>query len=180
MGQMADYLTADQFDSWLESELARRRDDRKASALRSMVDRPLPTLALTTVDGKPFDVSSLKGKVVMLDFFASWCGICRQEMPHLKASYAKYRNDPGVAFLLVSIDEDDKRLQRYLNEMKFPFPVARLTAAQAERTMGFDNVPATFYVDAAGVVRYQLNGSESHGDSPTRVSWYLDRLKQGR
>ena len=64
--------------------------------------------------------------------------------------------------------------------MKFPFPVARLTAELAEKTMGFDNVPATFYVDAAGVVRYQLNGSESHGDSPTRVSWYLARLKQGR
>ena len=94
-------------------------------------------------------------------------------MPHLKASYAKYQNDPGVAFLLVSIDEDDKRLQRYLNEMKFPFPVARLTAAQAEQTMGFDNLPATFYVDAGGVVRYQLNGSESHGDSPVRVSWSL-------
>jgi hypothetical protein len=39
-------------------------------------------------------------------------------LPHLKASYAKYQNDPGVAFLLVSIDEDDKSLQRYLNEMK--------------------------------------------------------------
>ena len=99
-------------------------------------------------------------------------------MPHLKASYAKYQNDPGVAFLLVSIDDDDKRLQRYLSEMKFPFPVARLKAEQAEAAMGFDNVPATFYVDAADVVRYSLNGSESHGDSPTRVSWFIDQLKQ--
>ena len=82
-----------------------------------------------------------------------------------------------MAFLLVSIDEDDKRLQRYLNDMKFPFPVARLTAEQAETRMGFDNVPATFYVDASGVVRYYLNGSESHGDSPTRVSWFIDQLK---
>ncbi len=83
-----------------------------------------------------------------------------------------------MAFLLVSIDEDDKRLQRYLSEMKFPFPVARLEAEQAEQRMGFDNVPATFYVDAAGVVRYYLNGSESHGDSPVRVSWYIDQLER--
>ena len=137
--------------------------------LKSLVDRPLPKLALTTVDGKPFDASTLRGKVVLLDFFASWCGICRAELPQLKTAYAKYQNDPNVAFLLVSIDEDDKRLQRYLAEMKFPFPVARLTAEQAEKTMGFDNVPATFYVDAGGVVRYQLNGSESHGDSVGRV-----------
>jgi thiol-disulfide isomerase/thioredoxin len=168
------------FDSWLETELAHRRDDRKAAALKSLVDRPLPKLALTTVDGKPFDATSLRGKVVLLDFFASWCGICRAELPQLKAAYAKYQSDSKVAFLLVSIDEDDKRLQRYLGEMKFPFPVARLTAQEAERTMGFDNVPATFYVDAAGVVRYQLNGSESHGDSMGRVAWYIDQVKQLR
>ena len=165
------------FDGWLEGELARRRDDRKAAMLKSLVDRPLPKLALTTVDGRPFDASTLRGKVVLLDFFASWCGICRQELPQLKAAYAKYQADPNVVFLLVSIDEDDKRLQRYLNEMKFPFPVARLTPAQAETAMGFDNVPATFYVDAAGLVRYQLNGSESHGDSMGRVSWYIDQVK---
>jgi len=79
-------------------------------------------------------------------------------------------------FLLVSIDDDAKRLQRYLNEMKFPFPVARLAAAEAEQVMGFDNLPSTFYVDRKGIVRYQLTGSESHGDSPTRVSWFIDQL----
>jgi len=168
------------FDAWLETELARRRDDRKAAALKSLVDRPLPKLALTTVDGKPFDASVLRGKVVLLDFFASWCGICRAELPQLKTAYAKYQNDPNVAFLLVSIDEDDKRLQRYLGEMKFPFPVARLSADRAGKAMSFDNVPATFYVDATGIVRYQLNGSESHGDSVGRVGWYIDQVKQLR
>ena len=148
--------------------------------LKSLVDRPLPKLALTTVDGKPFDASTLRGKVVLLDFFASWCGICRAELPQLKTAYAKYQNDPKVAFLLVSIDEDDKRLQRYLTEMKFPFPVARLDAEQAEKTMGFDNVPQTFYVDAGGVVRYQLNGSESHGDSVGRVAGTSIRSSSSR
>jgi cytochrome oxidase Cu insertion factor (SCO1/SenC/PrrC family) len=166
------------FDAWLEAELTRRRDERKAAALKSLVDRPLPKLALTTADGKPFDASILRGKVVLLDFFASWCGICRAELPQLKTAYAKYQGDPTVVFLLVSIDEDDKRLQRYLGEMKFPFPIARLTAGQAEQSMGFDNVPATFYVDTGGVVRYQLNGSESHGDSAGRVAWYIDQVKQ--
>lgn len=85
---------------------------------------------------------------MLLDVFASWCGVCRQELPQLKIAYAKYQNDPDVAFLLVSIDEDDKRLSRYLADMQFPFPVARLTAEVAEKQMGFDNVPATFYVDA--------------------------------
>jgi hypothetical protein len=99
-------------------------------------------------------------------------------LPHLKASYAKYQNDPGVAFLLVSIDEDTKRLERYLNEAKFPFPVARVDAAHAQQVMGFDNTPSTFYVDRDGIVRYQLTGGEPHGDSPTRVGWFIDQLKR--
>lgn len=60
------------FDTWLETELSRRRDDRRADALKSLVNRPLPALTLTTVDGRPFDTSSLQGKVLLLNFFASW------------------------------------------------------------------------------------------------------------
>ena len=60
------------FDAWLETELTRRRDERKAEALRSLVDRPLPKLPLTTVDGRPYDAKSLQGKVLLLNFFASW------------------------------------------------------------------------------------------------------------
>jgi thiol-disulfide isomerase/thioredoxin len=164
------------FDAWLDGELSRRRDDRRALALRSIVDRPLPALPLKTLDGRPFDAAALRGKVVLLDFFASWCGICKAEVPHLKAAYGKYQDNAAVAFVLVSIDEDAARLQRFLADMKFPFPVARLPIDFAEQTMGFDNVPATFYVDRGGVVRYQTNGTEAHGDSPTRVSWYIDRL----
>ena len=98
-------------------------------------------------------------------------------MPHLKTAYAKYQGDPNVAFLLISIDEDTARLQRYLTEMKFPFPVARAAAADTEQVMRFDNIPSTFYVDRDGVVRYQIGGNESHGDSPARVSWFIDQLK---
>ncbi|HEY1911222.1 MAG TPA: TlpA disulfide reductase family protein [Vicinamibacterales bacterium] len=168
------------FNAWLETELARRRDERKTAALSSLVDRPLPKLALRTVDGKPYDLAALRGKIVLLDFFASWCGTCRQELPHLKTSYAKYQHDPTVVFLLVSIDEDAKRLDRYLDEMKFPFPVARLDIGQAERSMGFDNVPSTYYLDRNGIVRYQIVGAESHGDSPARVNWFIDQLKGDR
>ena len=82
-----------------------------------------------------------------------------------------------MAFLLVSIDQDSKRLQRYLSEMKFPFPVARVTSDEAQQLMGIDNTPSTFYVGSDGIVRYMVVGGESHGDSPTRVSWYVDQLK---
>ncbi|MBZ5556430.1 MAG: hypothetical protein LAO77_04060 [Acidobacteriia bacterium] len=60
------------FETWMEGELSRRREERQAAALKSLVDRPLPKLALTTVDGRPYDTSGLRGKVLLLNFFASW------------------------------------------------------------------------------------------------------------
>jgi len=68
----ADASNAGGFDAWLETELTRRRDERKSAALKSLIDRPLPKLALTTVEGRPYDSSGLRGKVLLLNFFASW------------------------------------------------------------------------------------------------------------
>lgn len=98
-------------------------------------------------------------------------------MPHLKTAYAKYQHDPGVAFLLVSLDRDPKRLARYLAEMQFPFPVARAERDHIQAALGIDDVPATFYVDRDGVVRFEVRGVETHGDSPLRVAWYIEQLR---
>jgi tetratricopeptide (TPR) repeat protein len=65
-------VAAGGFEPWLESQLTRRREERKTAMLRSLIDRPLPKLALTTVDGRPYNTSSLRGKVLLLNFFASW------------------------------------------------------------------------------------------------------------
>ena len=82
-----------------------------------------------------------------------------------------------MAFLLVSLDTDVKRLQRFLDEQQFSMPVARAAQATMQDAMGFDDVPATFYVDREGVVRYETRGVETHGDSAARVTWYLETLR---
>jgi hypothetical protein len=61
--------------------------------------------------------------------------------------------------------------------MKFPFPVARASQEHIQQVMGIDDVPATFYVDASGIVRYEAKGVETHGDSATRVAWFVDQIK---
>lgn len=99
-------------------------------------------------------------------------------MPHLKTAYAKYQGNSGVEFVLVSLDTDPKRLQRFLDEQKFPMPVARASQEHVQQVMGIDDVPATFYVDREGVVRYQTRGGEAHGDSAARVTWFIDQLNR--
>ncbi len=96
----------------------------------------------------------------------------------MKTAFAKYASDPGVAFLLVSLDTDPKRLQRFLDEQQFPMPVARADQGDAQQAMGFDDVPATFYVDRQGIVRFETRGMETHGDAAARIAWYIDELKR--
>jgi hypothetical protein len=85
-----------------------------------------------------------------------------------------------VAFVLVSIDDDPERLQRYVAERKLAMTVARLDARSAEQALGVSDIPATFYVDRDGVIRYEARGIESHGDSAERIAWYIEELKRGR
>lgn len=99
-------------------------------------------------------------------------------MPHLTKAYERYRSDAGVAFLLVSLDTDPKRLQRFLDDQQFPMPVARASQEAMQQAMGFDDVPATFYVDRQGVVRFETRGMETHGDAAARVSWFIEELKR--
>ena len=99
--------------------------------------------------------------------------------PKARASEAELAREASYTrSILDMVNEDSKRLQRYLSEAKFPFPVARIDATQAQQMMRFDNTPSTFYVDRSGIVRYQITGGEAHGDSPARVSWFIDQLKK--
>ena len=101
-------------------------------------------------------------------------------MPLIQKAYEKYQNDPKVRFILVSLDDDPKRLERYVAERKFAMPVLRYNRELATATFNVHDTPTTFYIDAAGTIQYQVTGVEPHGDAIDRVSWYIDTLKAQR
>jgi len=85
-----------------------------------------------------------------------------------------------VKFILVSLDDDSARLERYVAERKFAMPVARFSREQAANVFNVHDTPTTFYVDASGTIRYQVTGVEPHGDAVDRVTWYIETLKAQR
>ena len=99
-------------------------------------------------------------------------------MPHVQRAFEKYRGDEGVAFVLVSIDDDRERLERYVAERKFAMTVARTDERTAEELYRVTDVPATFYIDRDGVVRYEVRGLETHGESAERLTWFIEELKR--
>jgi hypothetical protein len=101
-------------------------------------------------------------------------------LPHIEKAFEKYKDDAGVAFVLVSIDDDPERLARYVAERGFKMTVARLPSERAEALLGVTDIPVGFYVDTAGVIRFETKGGEVHGDSAERVGWYIEELRRVR
>ena len=80
--------------------------------------------------------------------------------------------------MLVSLDDDPKRLERFMAERKFAMPVLRMTREAAEKALNVLDTPTTFYVDASGTIRYEVKGLEPHGDAVARVAWYIEQLRK--
>jgi cytochrome c biogenesis protein CcmG, thiol:disulfide interchange protein DsbE len=132
----------------------------RADAPPPQVGGPAPALVVPQLDGHVFDLAALRGKVVIVNLWASWCAPCRTEMPRLDAFYRRYRAR-GVALLGLSVDEVGDRSAVRAIMQKFSYPAA--LAADAKRNdfgppLG---VPMTWIIDPAGVVRARLTAARA-------------------
>ena len=82
-----------------------------------------------------------------------------------------------MKFILVSLDDDPSRLDKYVAERKFAMPVLRYSSDDAARVFNVHDTPTVFYIDRSGTIQFQVTGIESHGDAVDRVKWYIETLK---
>jgi thiol-disulfide isomerase/thioredoxin len=116
---------------------------------------PIPALKATTLDGQAFDLSALKGKVVVLNLWATWCTPCRTEMPALDKFYVQYRDKGVVVFGLDENDPDDvAEVKKVMADFSYP---AALGQAAAVNDIRMPRVlPITYVIDTQGVIRSKL------------------------
>ncbi|MBW8331961.1 MAG: TlpA family protein disulfide reductase [Prolixibacteraceae bacterium] len=89
------------------------------------IGQQVPDFDLTTTDGKTTSIADLKGKVVMLQFTASWCGVCRKEMPHIEADiWKKYKNNPNFALYGIDLDEPKDIVEKFAKQIPVTYPLA--------------------------------------------------------
>jgi peroxiredoxin len=120
-------------------------------------DGPAPDFALKSDSGENLRLSEFRGEVVMINFWASWCGPCRQEMPLLDELYAQYQ-PMGFTILGVNVEEDSTKAKQMLGDAPVNFPVLFDNDSEVSKLYNVVAMPSTVLVDRSGNVRYLHQG----------------------
>ena len=144
-----------------------------ASSLASsgLEGQTAPDFALKSSTGDNLRLSEYRGDVVMINFWATWCGPCRQEMPLLDELYSRY-NRVGFNLLGVNIDDDSRRAMQMVEELGVNFPVLFDASKEVSKLYEVEAMPVTVIVDRTGTVRYI-----HHGYKPGYEDKYLDQIR---
>jgi thiol-disulfide isomerase/thioredoxin len=122
------------------------------------IGAPAPPISVKALSGKTIEVASYRGKVVLLDVWASWCGPCKQELPMLDAMAARLRGR-GIEVLAVSIDQERENVVKFLRgHSRWALTVAHDPKGQIADRLQPDRMPTSYIIDRAGIIRYVNRG----------------------
>ncbi|MGE3532981.1 MAG: TlpA disulfide reductase family protein, partial [Steroidobacteraceae bacterium] len=127
-----------------------------------------PVFSLPGKAGEAIDLTKLKGQVVMLNFWASWCGPCRTEMPLMDQIYKKY-SAAGFTLLGVNVDTDSTDAQKFLSQVPVSFPIAFDRDNKVSKLYEVSAMPSTVFIDRKGNVR-ALHRGYKPGDEAENLS----------
>jgi peroxiredoxin len=132
---------------------------------------PGPDFSLTSMAGPKIDLNALKGQVVLINFWASWCGPCRQEMPLLEQISRRYKA-LGVTLLGVNVEPDSSNAAGWLKATPVSFPILFDTDSKVSKLYDVAGMPNTVILDRKGTVRFVHRGYK-----PGEENEYMDQIR---
>jgi thiol-disulfide isomerase/thioredoxin len=130
----------------------------RGKLVSSPIASSAPDFSLTDLDGKPLNLADYKGRVVLLDFWATWCAPCRAEIPHFVQFQNTY-GPQGLAVLGISMDDDLKPVRPFYQEYKMNYPVALGNDKLATTYGGILGLPVTFLIGRDGKIAEKYVGA---------------------
>ncbi len=113
-------------------------------------DKKTPGFSLQDLNGKKFGLNQFKGKVILLNFWATWCSPCKEEMPHMEALYQQFK-EKNFVLLAISVDyEGIKPIKEFINKYQYTFPVLLDPKCETLDLFEVKGIPTTFLIDKKG------------------------------
>ena len=140
-----------------------------AAASNSM--GPAPDFALPARGGKQVSLDAFKGQVVMINFWATWCGPCRQEMPLLEGIYRKYK-PMGFTMIGVNVEPDSAEAAKWLKATPVTFPILFDTKSEVSKLYAVQSMPSTVIIDRKGNLRWLHRGYKAGDENE-----YLNQIR---
>jgi peroxiredoxin len=129
-----------------------------------------PAFELLDLNGKKIQLKDFRGKLVFLNFFATWCGPCREEMSGMERLYLSYR-DKGLIILGINMQESAKTVRPFVQELKLSFPAVLDTKGSVSREYGIRALPVSFLVGRDGNIRWRAMGGREW-DTPQMREYF--------
>jgi thiol-disulfide isomerase/thioredoxin len=143
-----------------KSDTDRERVQRFLENPQLARERLAPAFAITTLDGRQVSLDSLAGKVVLIDFWATWCGPCREALPHIREIAQKFSGEPLVV-MSISLDKDDAKWKDFVGKNGMTWLQYRDGGGDIARLFRVESIPHTFTIDADGVLQDEHIGDAS-------------------
>ncbi|ARK25548.1 thiol-disulfide oxidoreductase [Sporosarcina sp. P37] len=123
---------------------------------------PAPDFTLETLAGETVTLSALKGKKVILNFWATWCPPCKAEMPHMQKFYSKLTDEDQVELIAVNVTESEKlgvnEVKKFVDSYHLSFPIPLDETAKVTQLYGVFSMPTTFMIDTEGRIAQKIIG----------------------
>ncbi|MEN8247645.1 MAG: redoxin family protein [Bacteroidota bacterium] len=121
--------------------------------------------SLTGLDGELLDFKDTKGKVVFINFWATWCAPCIAEMPSIQELYDTYEANENVVFVMINVEGNLKKVNKFLDKKEYTFPVYFINSTGIPKVFDSSGIPATFVVDKDGNITYSKVGMANYSSS---------------